>query len=303
MSPIVTIALPVLNGGMLLRRSVLSILRQTLVDWELLVLDDGSSDGAVARLSRLMDPRIILIIDGENRGLSARLNQAVSMAKGKYFARMDHDDVCHPERLAREVEFLEDHSAVDLLATQAVTVDEVDRLVGVFSSYQLHRDICRHPWLGFSMAHPTWMARTEWISRYRYREPGPYCCEDQELLLRTYLDSEYATLEERLLAYRVRTHTPWRKLWRTRLAMAGMQRRHFASRREWGRAMLCLMATAARLGLDMRDEVCHRVGLVAGPRASAFLPLEERQWWSGYLSEFKATEPVASQAVGIAERS
>jgi glycosyltransferase involved in cell wall biosynthesis len=90
-TPLATVAMPVFNAGRFLRPAVLSIIRQTLTDWELLIIDDGSTDGAVDSIADIDEPRIIIVRDGENKGLAARLNEAADRARGKYFARMDQD--------------------------------------------------------------------------------------------------------------------------------------------------------------------------------------------------------------------
>lgn len=283
-----TVALAVLNGGAVLEHAVRSVLNQSWPHWELLLLDDGSTDGAIERLPFLADSRIIVVRDGCNRGLSARLNQAVRMARGKYFARMDHDDLCHPERFARQVGFLEGHPEVDLLATQCLTMDELERLNGTLPSAIDHAAICRRPWQSFSMPHPTWMGRIEWFRHNPYPEPAPYCCEDQELLLRAYRHSCYHTLPERLLAYRVRSYTPWRKLWRTRLAMLKMQRSHFLPRGQWASAVLSAAMALARVGRDGWRELRHRLAPADKVRWGAMASQEERRQWEAWIVAIKA---------------
>ncbi len=253
----VTVALPVLNGGALLENAVRSILYQSWSNWELLLLDDGSTDGAINRLTFLADPRIIVICDGQNLGLAYRLNQAVAMAKGKYFARMDHDDLCHPQRFIRQIAFLEEHLEVDLLATKCLTMDDQGRFFGVLPSAINHVDICSRPWQGFYMAHPSWMGRTEWFRHNPYKDPAPYCCEDQELLLRAHYSSCYHTIPEYLLAYRVRTQTRWKKQLRTRAAMGRIKFRHFLARRELLNAALSVLIELIRIGYDSCIQIIH----------------------------------------------
>ena len=288
-APFLTVGLSVLTGGVFLETAVRSVLNQKFQSWGLLIIDDGSTDGAIDRLYSLADPRIMIVRDGLNRGLSARLNQAVSMAKGKYFARMDHDDICHPERFARQIAFLEEHPEVDLLATQCLTMDEQERLTGVLPSAINHADICRRPWQGFYMAHPSWMGRTEWFRRNVYQDPAPYCCEDQELLLRAHYSSRYHTLPERLLAYRVCTHTPWQKQFRTRVAMGKMQVHHFLDRGKLVNALLSGLVELVRVSYDSWKEIRHRVALPAKTGRSATPSLEERQGWEALIKVLKAS--------------
>lgn len=282
-NPQVTVALPVFNGGDLLEVSVRSILAQTLREWELLIIDDGSNDGALDQLSCLSDSRIVIVKDGRNRGLASRLNQAVSMARGKYFSRMDHDDICHPDRLMKQLAFLEGHPDVDLLATECVVIDEENSLLGGMPSAISHSAICRRPWLGFYMPHPTWMGRTEWFRRNPYLDPAPYCCEDQELLLRTHRVSCFHTFPERLLAYRVRSHAPLKKIFRTRVAVMRMQVRFFIVKREWGNVLLSTVVAFARIVRDLMRVSLPKNSLREGGWFGSLLSDEEFSKWSSLL--------------------
>jgi glycosyltransferase involved in cell wall biosynthesis len=286
-SPMVTVALAVLNGGELLEHAVGSVINQSWPHWELLLLDDGSTDEAIDHLSLLADPRVVVIRDGQNLGLAYRLNQAVGMAKGKYIARMDHDDICHPERFARQIAYLEGHPEVDLLATQCVAMDEQERLVGRLPSAIKHEDICRRPWRGFYLAHPSWMGRTEWFRRNVYKDPAPYCCEDQELLLRAHYSSCYHTLPKCLLAYRIRTHTPWKKQVRTRVAMAKIKVRHFLEREELVNALLSALIGLAQISYDAWREFLYRLALPTKVRLRSMPTPKECEEWDGLITAIK----------------
>ncbi len=261
--PIVTVAMSVLNGGDYLQLAVQSIVEQTFQDWELLILDDGSTDGAIDTLLSLGDPRISVIRDGQNKGLSARLNQAIDMARGRYLARMDHDDVSHPNRLTEQVAFLEEHPHVDLVATKCVTINELHQPLGALPFASNHQDICARPWMGFPMPHPSWMGRVSWFRRHYYQDPPPYCCEDNELLLRAHEISAYHAIETTLLAYRVRSHSPWHKMWRTRKAMLAEQINYFTRKRKFGFAALSCVVTFLRVMRDLRNEAFYRSGYSA----------------------------------------
>ena len=287
--PTVTVALAVLNGGKFLEYALRSVLNQSWPHWELLLLDDGSTDGSIERLSFLDDPRIVVVHDGENRGLAVRLNQAVTMAKGKYFARMDHDDISHPGRFASQIAFLERHPEVDLLATMCLTIDTQDKVIGTLPSAISHNDICCRPWKGFHLAHPTWMGKTEWFRRNAYQNPPPYCCEDQELLLRAHYLSRYHTLPEYLLAYRIRTHTPWKKQFRTRLAMGKMKIRHFLDREELANALFSGLIELVRIGHDGWKEIRHRLSLPTKVGLGSIPTLGERKEWEALIAEIKVS--------------
>lgn len=290
-APLVTIALPVFNAGRHLRAAVMSIVRQTFTDWELLVIDDGSLDDAVDNLLDLEDARIRVLRDGTNKGLAARLNEAITLGRGRYFARMDQDDIAYPERLARQVAMLEQNQAVDLVGVRCAAIDAEDELVGVWPWAFTHEEICARPWLGFYLAHPTWMGRMEWFRRHRYAMPGPYLCEDQELLLRTYRSSRFATIPEILFAYRVRSRIDLKKAFRTRKSVMRVQLRHFCGARQW---RCCLLATTAfllRVGQDVLNACVLRGGAAARrPRQSLAIGTDEHVRWQAVRAMLAAAD-------------
>src|ERR1039458_2052600 len=96
--PLVSIGMPAFNCEKTLAVAIHSILNQTYSNWELLLMEDGSSDRTPEVAQSFSDPRISVFADQSHKGLVPRLNQAVAMSRGKYFARMDADDVAYPER-------------------------------------------------------------------------------------------------------------------------------------------------------------------------------------------------------------
>jgi glycosyltransferase involved in cell wall biosynthesis len=199
--PLITVALPAFNSGRTIGAAILSILRQSYGNFELLVMDDGSSEDTVRVAQSIEDPRIALVADGVHRGLPAQLNRAIDMARGKYFARMDADDIAYPSRFQRQVEFLNSHPDVDLLGSSMTIFRNDGSLLGTRRCPRTHAEICARPWHRFPMAHPTWMGRIEWFRANRYDEHAVRM-EDRELLLRTYSTSHFANIPEALLAYR-----------------------------------------------------------------------------------------------------
>jgi glycosyltransferase involved in cell wall biosynthesis len=249
--PLITVAMPVYNAGKYLRMAVLSIVKQTFTDWELLIIDDGSTDSAFHDIADINDARIRICRDGENKGLAARLNECIDLARGKYLARMDQDDVSYPERFARQIAALQNDSMLDLVATRAITIDENNQATGLFPYAISHKEICAQPWRGFYLTHPTWMGRTEWFRKHRYTVPGPYFCEDQDLLLRSYRDSRFGTLDEILFAYRIRSKINWQKLAKTRRTVFIAQLRHFAGLNLWHFVLLATATFFAKMSSDL----------------------------------------------------
>jgi glycosyltransferase involved in cell wall biosynthesis len=202
MQPLVSIGMSVFNCEQTLSTAIQSILNQTYANWELIIIDDGSKDKTLEVARSFRDPRIKVINDGQNQRLPTRLNQAIGLSHGKYFARMDGDDVSYPERLQRQVEHLEQHPEIDLLGTAGVNFDRDGRATGRTPWKQSHEEICARPWVGFPLQHPTWMGRLDWFQKFQYRTDA-IGMEDYEIMLRTYQTSRFAALPEILLGYRV----------------------------------------------------------------------------------------------------
>lgn len=247
---LVTVALPVYNAGGYLRPAVLSILRQSYTNWELLVIDDGSTDGSLASIADLSDPRIRVFRDGLNKGVAARQNEAIDLARGGYFARMDQDDVSYPGRFESQVALLRRQPGVDLTAVRAVTISPANALVGLFPSPLTHEQICSRPWRGFYLPHPAWLGRTEWFRRFRYRIPESYRSDDQELLLRSYRDSTFACVDEIQFAYRIRDRIRLGMSLRTRGTVLRLQVARFARSRQYGFIARACAAYALRVARD-----------------------------------------------------
>jgi len=200
-SPLVTVGLSIYNGAVTIADAVNSIRAQTYKNWELILIDDGSSDESARIAKTLLDPRIIALSDGMNKGLSARLNEAVALAKGKYFCRMDQDDISFPHRLATQVNFLEANPNIDLIASSVVVFRDDGCLTGVIEVSQRHEVIVRQSWKGFYFPHPSWMGKKSWFAYHGYQSAADGA-EDQLLLYSAFETSRFAGLREVLLAYR-----------------------------------------------------------------------------------------------------
>ena len=199
--PLVSVILPFYNGGPAFVEAVRSIQCQTYRNWELLLCDDGSTDGSRELAVAIADPRIQVWSDGDRKGLASRLNECIDRARGEVIARMDADDISYPGRLERQVAFLADHPEIDVVGCRMLIFGEDGEPLGKRMAPLEHERIVAHPSLGFGLAHPTWMARAEWYRRYRYN-PNAIRYEDIELLYRAYPTSRFANLPDLLYGYR-----------------------------------------------------------------------------------------------------
>ena len=121
----ITVAIPFYNAQNFLADSIESVLNQTYKEWQLILIDDGSKDKSleIAKQYAQNDNRILVISDGDNKNLGSRLNQIAKLAKTRYLARMDADDIMHPQRLQRQFEILENNPNIDVLGTNAYVID------------------------------------------------------------------------------------------------------------------------------------------------------------------------------------
>lgn len=120
----VSIIMPVYNAEKFLKETVESMLNQTYTDFEFLIFNDGSRDRSLAVLQQYTDPRIRLIHSDQNRGYLYWLNAGIAESKGKYIARMDSDDISMPDRLDKQVSFLEQNPQIAIVGTGIVIFND-----------------------------------------------------------------------------------------------------------------------------------------------------------------------------------
>ncbi|HET7912098.1 MAG TPA: glycosyltransferase family A protein [Pseudolabrys sp.] len=211
------------NASATVQDTIRSLQWQTQGDWELVLFDDGSTDDSVGVVQTISDKRIRLQKDGKRKGLAARLNEAVALARGRFVARIDADDICFPARLDKQVAYLESHPGVDVVASRAAVFSGRD-LIGVMPVGSDHWDIVREPFRGFPFPHPTWCGRAEWFRANPY-DGSLGKTQDQDLLLRTCARSTFAGMPDILVGYR-QPKLEIRKLLRGRFIFARSLWRH-----------------------------------------------------------------------------
>lgn len=244
----ITVAMAVKNGATTIEQAVRSIQGQTYPNWELLVVNDGSTDDSIALIEGLGDSRIRIIRNLQCEGLAASLNRAIDEAKGQWFARLDVDDIAYPDRFERQLAFLRNEPNVDLVGSRVMVFRDSGDPVGSPKSFFSHRALCSAPWRGFYLPHPTWVGRIEWFRRHRY-DPCFFKAQDQELLLRAYRESRYACLSDILVGYR-QHKIELKKVLKSRyyFSKALLERGH----REhlYGRAVLAVCAQGSKALVD-----------------------------------------------------
>ena len=275
-APQVTIAMPVRNAQGTVAAAIRSILLQSYRDWEFLIIDDGSTDATAEVVGRFRDSRLRFLTGGGNLGLAARLNQAISMAQGSLFARMDADDIAYPLRLEAQVEFLRRHPECDLVGCGAVIFDDSGRLAARFPRRRTHAEICSNPWRGFYLPHPTWMGRHEWFARHLYAN-AYLKTQDQDLLLRTFDVSCFACVDQSLLGYRQERRV-LSKLLRGRGYFMRSIMREAWRRGDWMAGLRGLAGQAARAAVDVATVPLGVDRMVRGEGGADFSATERAQW-------------------------
>jgi glycosyltransferase involved in cell wall biosynthesis len=200
--PHVSVIMSVYNGAPYLREAVDSMLAQTFTDFELILIDDGSVDETAAILSTYDDPRIS-VHHQPNQGLVAALNRGLALARGELYARMDADDRSHPERLQKQVAFLNQYPTVGLVGAARRVIDETGAVCAPLLAYptdnsQLQADLL----LRNCFCHGSVMVRrtcVEQVGMYRHEFSN---VEDYDLWLRISEHFAVANLSEPLYDYR-----------------------------------------------------------------------------------------------------
>ena len=182
-----------------------SILGQRYGDFELLVIDDASSDGSAHALVRVGDRRLRVVRNQSNLGLTRSLMNGLAQACGRYVARMDADDVALPDRLGRQVAFMEAHPDVGVLGADCELIDVEGRPVGQATYPTTDLEIRWRSLLANPFAHPTVMLRREVLTRSGISyDPAYRTAQDYDLWLRLLRVTSGANLGEPLLRYRLR---------------------------------------------------------------------------------------------------
>ncbi|MEW5961324.1 MAG: glycosyltransferase family A protein [Chloroflexota bacterium] len=205
-SPLVSVLMPVYNGEPYLQEALESILAQTFTDFEFIVIDDGSTDhtGAILAGYEQRDKRL-RVYRQDNQGLTAVLNWGIDLSLGRYIARMDADDISRPERLARQVAFMEVHPEVGVCGTWVETIGE---LGGQVWQYPVESCTIRCQLLFESaLAHPSVMLNRElFIGAGLYYNPVYKQAQDYELWVRASQHFALANIPAVLLRYRLHSY-------------------------------------------------------------------------------------------------
>lgn len=201
---LISIILPVFNADKYLSKALDSILNQTFFNFEVICINDGSNDKSLDILKKYEanDNRII-VISRENKGLIYSLNEAISLAKYDYIARMDADDINRPDRLKKQLSYLTKHQDIAVLGCSYDLIDKNDKLIStrkpVSSSFFIKSSLL----FGSPFAHPSVMFNRKLLGNNLYYDEQYLFAEDYELWLRLSKKYKFKNLKDKLFLYRV----------------------------------------------------------------------------------------------------
>lgn len=203
--PVVSVVMAVRNGERHLRAALDSLLRQTMADFELVVIDDGSTDATASILCQYAeeDDRLLMVRNARNVGLARSLNRALKWARGRYIARQDADDVSAPDRLDRQAAWLDAHPDVGLLGTAYHVIDDAGRRSVIHRPPQTDAEIRWQMMFHNAFCHSSVMFRRSLLAI----EPGYNAdfpvAQDYDFWARLLPHTRAANLDEPLVEYRV----------------------------------------------------------------------------------------------------
>jgi len=203
---LISVILPVYNAEFYLKEAVESILNQTYTNFELIILNDGSSDNSLQIIEELMkyDSRIVLV-NRENKGLVYTLNEGIKLAKGKYIARMDADDISLPNRFEKQIRLMENKN-LDICGSHFLLIDKQNNIQGLNLTPINHNMCVLSLASKVPFAHPSVMIRKEFLLKNNllYGQSEYKIAEDFDLWMRMYeKDAKFGNVNDILFRYRI----------------------------------------------------------------------------------------------------
>ncbi|MET4083349.1 glycosyltransferase involved in cell wall biosynthesis [Pedobacter sp. UYP30] len=199
--PQTTILLPTYNCAKYILKTVESVLNQSYSNYELLIIDDGSTDNTEEIVKSISDKRIVYLKNSKNLGIVKTLNKGIKLAKGKYIARMDADDIMLGNRLQEQINFLEVNPEHGMVGSWYQIMDVGGKIRSTLKTTLTHEDIKLALLFGNQFAHPAVTIRTDLVRKLKYSQEFLYT-EDYDLWCRMAEVSKLANLPKIHLSYR-----------------------------------------------------------------------------------------------------
>jgi len=202
--PLVSIVMPVFNAGVSLEACLQSVFDQEFEDWELIAMDDCSTDNSLETLRSVNDPRVRVFQNNKNVGPGATRNFLVSQARGQFLVLQDADDLMAPNRIKVQVNALKGNPAVDLIGTNLTLIDSDGLVLGIQRSELTTFSVFDILFKSKAPAHATLAGRSDWFKRNPYPVDF-YRAEDKFMIANAVKndDFSYMLIPEELYLYRI----------------------------------------------------------------------------------------------------
>ena len=202
--PVLSVLMAVRNGGACLQDSLRSITSQTFTDWEMVIVDDASTDGSAEAVAQWAsrDSRVRVIANSVNKGQTACLNEGLAACRGTWVARQDADDLSHRERFSRQLAYVRNHPSTVLLGTCGILIDASGKRTGLLDVPRGRDAIawCA-PFLN-PFLHTAALFHRDTVSRAGGYDESYRIAQDYELWTRLAAEHDTANLPRRLVSYR-----------------------------------------------------------------------------------------------------
>lgn len=227
-NPVISIIMPVFNQAQYVKAAIDSIINQSFKNWELIIIDDASTDATVECVKLFTDIRIILFRNKINLGISSSVNKGLSIARGTYIARMDADDISLPNRLDTQINYLKKYPNIGLVGSWAKLISSDGKVFGIKKFPELDKQLKKMFHYMNPIIHPTVMFRKDLISLTGLYNQGLEGAEDYDLWLRFAKVTKLANIPMSLIKYRLHAdNVSFSSTNRVRLAYAKVQIRKF----------------------------------------------------------------------------
>lgn len=244
----ISVVMPVYNAENYLKEAIDSILNQTFIDFELIIINDGSTDSSDGIISGYTDPRIVYLKNEGNRGLVYTLNRGFSLARGEYIARMDSDDIAMPDRFVKQIEYLEKNASVGICA---MGIEQIGELGGVRYFSERSEEIAVDLLFQCALCHPTVMIRKSMLIEYQLAyDPDYEKAEDYRLWCQAITKLKIVTLREVGLKYRIHKNQVTQKFSAVQMSASNQVREQY---------LMDLGVTVSVGEMDDFNKACNRI--------------------------------------------
>lgn len=207
----ITVAIAAYNHAPFVRQAIHSALSQGGCDLEVIVVDDGSTDGTPDEISKINDPRLRLICFQQNQGACTALNRAIQEGSGEYVAILNSDDAFMPNKLQKQLIFLQNNPSIGAVFGLPCFVDELGKPLSLPATSKVFEqpNRSRYEWMRYffyndnALCHPTVLIRRDCYKKYGYYDPRLVQAPDYDFWLRILLKEEIHVLHEPLLSFRI----------------------------------------------------------------------------------------------------